>query len=460
MSKRDWPAWLRASDILDLIRLATPIMVSRASMMLMVLTDTIVLSRNAPGELPYILMAWFPMGIAMGISMGLLLGVSILTAEMSGRGDAANTGRIFRRGLWISVVFGGLATVLIILVARPLFALVGFEEDLLQGTSSATSILALGMIAHMLSNAGASYLEALRKPTIVTIAMYVGVALNLFFDLAFVAGSWGFPKMGADGVALATTGTRWLIALVLLGFVVWKTPGFKPSLPAPVGEFKKQLELGYGMAVSSVAEWGSFNFSFIIATKASLVAGTVYGMMVHTIGFVFMAFLGIGTATSVRVAEYIGSQKYTSAANAGRQGIVATVIVGGIAGLIMWIFAKQLAVIFVHTDEVLDGVALYPLLTTLIGIAAVIVIFDGLQNVASMASRAMGSVWPPSLIHLGSYAFLMLPIGWVLALNFNFGVYGVIIGVIVASVVAGVWQLVFLELFSRKTKSEAIVAPE
>ena len=217
----------------------------------------------------------------------------------------------------------------------------------------------------------------------------------------------------------------------------------------------KQLKLGYGMAVSSVTEWGAFNFSFIIATKASLVAGTVYGMVVHTIGFVFMAFLGIGTATSVRVAENVGAQRVAESGNAARLGVVTTIIVGAIAGGLMFVFSDRIAFIFVKQDEMLQDVLLYPLLTELIAIAAIVVIFDGLQNVASMASRSLGSVWPPSLIHLGSYAFLMLPLAWILALNFDRGVYGVLEGVIIASLIAGVLQVVFLEYYFAKQRRRA-----
>lgn len=123
MPRRVWPALARPSEIFDLLRLATPIAISRASMMLMGLTDTIVLSRNAAGELPYVLNSWLPISIFLGSSMGLLLGVSILTAEMSGRGERFNTGRIFRKGLVISLVFGGFATLLVWFLAKPLFVL-------------------------------------------------------------------------------------------------------------------------------------------------------------------------------------------------------------------------------------------------------------------------------------------------------------------------------------------------
>ena len=66
------------------------------------------------------------------------------------------------------------------------------------------------------------------------------------------------------------------------------------------------LEVGTGTAISNIAEWGGFNVTFIIATWVSIAANAVYGYSVQVMGVCFMFYLGIATATSVRVAEAIG----------------------------------------------------------------------------------------------------------------------------------------------------------
>ena len=45
-------------------------------------------------------------------------------------------------------------------------------------------------------------------------------------DLAFVGGFWGFPKMGADGVAIATSGSRYAIAVIMFILSFWLMPAF------------------------------------------------------------------------------------------------------------------------------------------------------------------------------------------------------------------------------------------
>ena len=82
---------------------------------------------------------------------------------------------------------------------------------------------------------------------------------------------------------------------------------------------------------------------------------------------------------------------------------------------------------------------------------AFVTLFDGLQAVGSMALRAQGVVWIPTAIHVGSYVFVMLPLCWWLALHTSYGVWGVIIGISIASIVAGVGQVLALELRTAHT---------
>lgn len=67
-----------------------------------------------------------------------------------------------------------------------------------------------------------------------------------------------------------------------------------------------------------------------------------------------------------------------------------------------------------------------------------------------MALRAQGVVWIPTVIHVGSYVFVMLPLCWWLGLHSDYGVWGVVIGISVASLVAGVGQVLALEVKSAR----------
>jgi MATE family multidrug resistance protein len=459
MSTFRLPAWAKPSDVADLIRLSVPIAVSRMAMMLMGLTDAIVLGQFAPGELAFVLSAWLPIGVALGFGIGILLGVQVLTSELLGTGQQAGSGRIFRRGLLWAVIMGLGLTLLLIPAAGPLFHWIFVTiapqsqaasqamapETVAAETALVTRILAIGLTGHMIAQACSYYLEALRRPLLVTFVMYAGVIINLTLNIILVAGAMGVEPMGAEGVAWATTITRALMAAVMLALVFFLTPGFRPSPPAAAGEARRQFDVGTGTAISNIAEWGGFNITFIIATWVSIAANAVYGYSVQVMGVCFMFYLGIATATSVRVAEAIGRGNQEEVRNAGRLGVVATIVMGVVLGVLLVILADPISVLLVREDAIIGGVALAPAIAGLLWLAALATVFDGLQATASFALRAQGMVWLPSAIHLGSFFVVMIPVCYGLAITLERGAAGVLEGAFVGVFVAGILQVVLLE---------------
>lgn len=458
MARREWPAWLRVADILDLLKLSAPIAISRMSMMLMALTDAIVLGQVAEDELPFVLNSWLPVGVSLGLGMGLLLGVQVLTSEMMGKGDTGQSGRIFRRGLVWSVALGVVLMGLNYFGAQSLFDWIFTDlspnnemsqslspQQVADEVAQVTRILAFGMIGFMVSTMCAYYLEALRKPGIVTVIVYLAVGVNALIDCAFVLGWWGMPQLGAEGVAWATTGSRWLMTLLLLAYIIWKTPALAPAAPAPEGEARHQLHVGVGTAISNVAEWGGFNTTYIIAAFISLAVNSIYGYTAQVMGVCFMIFLGIGTATSVRVAEQFGRGNMDGVRDASRLGIAATFLSGGIMAVLVFALRDVIPLGLVSADAQIDGVLLAPAIGALLVYAAVGTTLDGLQATASMALRAQNVVWLPSIIHIGSFFAVMLPAGYWLGITLGRGAQGMMEAAVIGVGTAAVLQWGLLE---------------
>ena len=465
-----WPAWARPADIADLLRLSVPIAFTRMSQMLMGVTDAIVLGQYAPGELPYVLNSWLPLGISLGLGLGILLGVQVLTSELLGIGREGESGRIFRRGLWMALALGAALSLIVYFSAAPLFhwifVVIAPATDAIDkadphivaaSTAEVTRILALGIAGFMLSTVFSYYLEALRRPSLVTVVMYFAVGLNLVIDLALVGGFWGFERMGAEGVAWATTGSRWALTIVMFVLIVILTPAFRRSPKGPDGEAKRQLSVGTGTAISNVAEWGGFNLTYVIATWISLAANTVYGYSIQVMGLCFMFYLGIASATSVRVAEAFGRKNYQEIRDAGRLGVAATILMGVGLGILVILFNDTLAGLLVRDNAVLNGVQLAPAIASLLIIAAFATIFDGLQATASFALRAQEIVWSPSLIHIGSFFVVMLPACYWLGIVEGRGARGMIEGAFIGVFVAGILQTVLLEWKTARQPSRRAV---
>ena len=444
------PNWAQPKEMLDLVRLAVPVAASRASFMLMSLTDAVVLSRVHAGQLPLVLNAWLLNGVVMGFGLGLVLGVSVLTAELNGSGKREETGRIFRRGLTLAFLYSLGATALVYVASELVFPLFNFGSELSRATAETTRILAIGILGHMVGTACSFYLEALRKPNIVTAVSMSAVVVNLISALILV------PKYGAVGVVWGTTISRFYMSAVFL-LLIWRlTPAFKAAPRGPAGEAKRQNTVGLGTGIANVAEWGSFNLTFVMSTSATIAIGpamgdTVYGLAIQMMAVVFMLYVGMGTATSVRVAERYGRAEARAVKDASRLGVIASAIGGLLLALAILLLREPVSVFMLNGSEAAsEGAALVPWLSAMLAAIAFVTLFDGLQGVGSMAMRAQGVVWTPTAIHVGAYCLIMLPLCWWLAMPMGQGVWGVVIGISVASVVAGLGQVLALEIMSAR----------
>jgi len=227
--------------------------------------------------------------------------------------------------------------------------------------------------------------------------------------------------------------------------VILLTPAFRKSPTSPENEAKRQLSVGTGTAISNVAEWGGFNLTYVIATWISLAANSVYGYAIQIMGLCFMFYLGIATATSVRVAEAYGRRNLTEMRDAGRLGVAATLVMGVALGVILIVFNNSLAGFLVKDDAVINGVHLASGIAALLVMVSFVTVFDGLQATASFALRAQEIVWSPSLIHIGSFFLVMLPACYWLGIVEGRGARGMMEGVFVGVFTAGILQTVLLE---------------
>ena len=439
----------KAARLKALFVLALPIAFSRMSTMLMGFTDALMLSNYSNNELPYVLNAWLPVGIAFSLGLGILQGVQVITSELVGAGKPQETGRIIRRGLVAALLIGFVTMVLVIVLSPALFGLFGFSGALKSGTLSAANILSYGLVGHMVCMACMLYLEALHKQKLVTSILLVGVVVNFGLDLILVKGMYGFAPMGADGVAWATTVSRYIIVAGLLAAVLFMTPVLKRMGVPPLGEFKRQFTVGLGATLSNVAEFSAFNLTFVIATLVSLEAASAYGLAIHVGGLAYMVFLGLATATSVQVAEGYGRKDYAEVVAASRSGVVLCLGVGVIFTVALMAFNDSLAAMF-YAFAPDKGDAPIALFAGLLGVTSLFILGDALQVVSAYALRAMDIIWLPSFIHLGSYYLIMLPVAYYAGIPMGYGAYGIMWGVVSGCVVAGGLQTLVLEAANRR----------
>ena len=432
-------------DLAALLRLAWPVILSRLGIMAMGLTDAIIVGRYSPTELGYQALGWAPTGIVIMTGAGLLTGVQVITARHIGEGRVNTTGGVLRRGLvyawWLGLFVGALFW----LLGPAMMSHVGLQPDLARGSGLVLQVLALSLPFHLIATTATYYLEALSRPKPATIAMWACNLINLAINLWLVPAHGASHGMGAVGASWATVISRAVLSLWLLIYIA------RMNDAAALGVFRKptdskqdaldQLTVGFGGGASGFVEAGAFSSMNLVAGWLGGLAVAGWAVVLNMTALIFMIPLGLSAATAVLVGRAYGAKDRAGLVRAANLGFGVCAAVLAVVAVLVLVFSRAIAG-FYSTDPVLIELAGGALM-----LGSLYFIFDGLQGVAAQALRARGDVLVPTLTHIVSYAFVMVPLAWVLAFPAGLGLPGVVWAVIIASILsaglllARFWQL-------------------
>jgi len=424
--------WRR--DLIALLRLTGPVAAARLGVMAMGLTDALVVARYSAVQLSYQALGWALPAVAMVAAMGFLSGVQVMTARYLGQGRPDLTGGVFKRGLayalGIGVAGGGALWVLGPAVLQAFRLAPGLAD----GASAPLRVFAASLPAVLAAACAGLFLESSGKAKVSMTVMWIANLVNLGLDLLLVPGAFGLPALGAVGSAWATFGARAFLAAVLLAYIFRMKEARSLGLHAPIADGRaaavQQRRLGYGAGVSQLAEAGAFSgMNLVVGAIDSLtVAG--WAVVLNLTAIVFMTPLGMSTACAVLVGKAYGARDAAGVRRAAIVGFCAAAAYGLLIAAIIIPFRGTIASLYAADPALLAAAA------PALGLSALFFCPDAIQVVAAQALRARGDVLVPSLTHIASYALVMLPLGWLLAVRLHQGLNGAILAVIVASLMS------------------------
>ncbi|HEX4199598.1 MAG TPA: MATE family efflux transporter [Caulobacteraceae bacterium] len=434
VSRSGAPAELVFQDLSALLRLAGPVVLSRLGIMTMGLTDTVVVGRYSAVQLGYHALGWAPTAVVLTVAISLLSGVPVMTSRAIGEGRRHLAGAVLRRGL----AYGGqigLVSTLVLAGGGPWFLQhVGLSPGLAAGAGRVLIVFALSLTPLCLGTAASMWLEALGKPGVATVAMWLANLVNLAIDLVLVPGHFGLPALGAVGGACATLGSRTALMAALFAYIATmkEARGLgvfdKPARDAAAEA--EQRKIGYGAGASGFFEVASFAGMNIVAGWIGALAVAGYTVVMTVASLVFMVPLGLATATSVLVGRAYGARDPRGVNRAGAIGFAVTAAFGIAVSLLVWPLAGPIAAAYTTDPRVLAMGQAALVLSCLFYLP------DALQVVVAQSLRARGDVWVPSGTHFVSYILVMAPLAWVLAIPFGMGVNGIVWSVIASSLIS------------------------
>lgn len=436
MSLSAQPPLSLGENIRRTVKLAVPVMIARAGLVIMVTVDSIMLGNTSTEMLAHYGLASGPHVSLLVLGIGLMAATTILSAQAVGARRQHEVGAIWRTALLIGLALG-LAEGVVMGFGVEILEALGQEPALAEPAGYALSMLAWGMPGMFLFLATTNFLEGTGRPQVGMVITLTANAVKPFLNWLLIEGHWGFPAMGAAGATLSTTIVRWLMFGAALFYVLVlmrdrAAYGVRLSGGFPIKIAKLQLRLGLPLALSIGIQTAALAYVQTMAGWVGATAAAAYTICNNVIGIVFMLSIGIATATGVRSAQAIGRGDRAGRAVAGWVGLGMVLSLQVVTGSLIAIFREPLASLY-SSDPLVVPVVIGSLL-----LVSVMVVLDGAHNVMQGALRAGGDVIRPLLIYLVAYWAISVPLSYLLGYDAGWGTDGLLLGNLVGYLLAAI----------------------
>jgi len=420
-------------EMRQLMKLGVPIAFVQFGMTSMNFIDVALLGRHDEHSLPAMTLGNLLTFSVMVFCMGAITAADPLFSQAVGARDRDAVPRLLGRTLLLSLLLS-VPTAALLLPAATWLELLQQPAELIPEAAAYTRLQTLGVLPFLWYGALRSLLSAHARLAPQVLTIVAGNVANFALDYVFIYGAFGAPEMGARGAGLTTVVCRWLMLFGLCAFG-WSDLG--PQLrrlreravrasATAAAPLWRMLKLGTPIGVQFALEWGAFGavglLVGVLETQAPagsmgrLIGGHQITMMLCSLSF--MVPLGLGIAASVRVGWAVGRGDPGAVRRAVSVALVAAATVMTAFMLLFLLAPTPLACVLAEHEEMVVVAA------SLIPIAGVFQIGDGLQVVAVGCLRGLGDMRSAVIANVIGFWLLGLTIGSALAFGADMGPAG------------------------------------
>ena len=439
-------------ELRPMLALAGPVVLGEIGWISMGLVDTMMVGRIGAEALGAVSIGGTVFyGVAV-FGMGVLLGLDTLVSQAFGAKKLSECHRALFHGFYLSLAL----TIPLTAILLGLFWSMdhwGIHGAVLAPTKGYFEALSWSLFPLLLYACFRRYLQGMGLVRPVMFALVSANLVNVAVNWILIFGHFGAPALGAVGAGWATCFSRVYMAGTLLAAILIHTKSAKTGLWETSFRFDFALglrlwKLGFPAAMQMALEVGVFATAGALIGRLTPVALAAHQIALSVASFTFMVPLGVSSAAAVRVGQALGRRDPEGARVAGWTSLAIGTAFMSCAALAFFFAPRLILRTFTTQDDViLAGV-------TLLFLAALFQLFDGVQVVTTGILRGIGDTRTPMIMNFVGHWLLGLPVGYFLCFGAAWGVVGMWIGLSLGLIFCGI---ILLGVWARRARSLADV---
>jgi|TARA_R110001632_G_scaffold60284_3_gene146359 MATE family multidrug resistance protein len=398
----------RFTVLKEILHLLFPMVLTMTLELSISVVDTIMLGHYSALHLAAVGLAsslWLPVGcFLIGVTFGI---TPLVTRHLHGR-QPKLVNLYMSQAIGLSVVLGLLASLIVVFVLPHFARFMATEEETRLVSVSYLYIFAPALPMLALMTAYKNLFEAAGRPGFPLFVASTGLALNVLFNYVLIFGKFGFPEMGAEGAALASSLSLYLAVSMFFVYdrYINKAPLFTRLVWRYTRKFSILLGVGAPAGFAFAFEVGLFSsMTWLISSFGDLALGGGQIVMSYT-SFLFTPMMAMSAVTAIVVAKAMSKEGVEGV----RKRIRVIILIGlsyvSMCFIITQLFHNQIPYIYSSNEQVVA------LAASILLISSCYQLPDMLQTVFTGALRGFRDT-RSSMIAFGVSLFgLSIPLGF------------------------------------------------
>ena len=430
------------------LRLALPVMTGSIGHLLVGLVDDIMVGHLGPIKLAATSLGNSLIFIAISIGIGFSFSITPLISESDGAKDYKK-GRLQFQHSMILMSILAVVLVLFLFLLKPILFHLHQPPEVVKLAIPYFQVVAISMFPMIIFQGLKQFTDGLSQTQYAMQATLITNVVNIALNFMLIYGWWIFPKMGIVGAAIGTLVSRVIMVLFML-YIIRSKKRFKPYLKLlskaelNTSIFKKIINLGIPSALQMLFEVGVFTASILLAGVIGAFPQAANQIAIKMSATTFMVSIGIGVATTIRVGNQKGLQKFKDLRRIALSNMLLIGLIMMVFSFLFFILKDTLPLMFTQNIEVIK------IASSLLIIAGIFQISDGIQAIVLAALRGLQDVIVPTYITFFAYWIIGFPISYYLGLHTDLKTVGIWIGLLISLTLSALLLFLRFQYLSRK----------
>ncbi len=393
-----------------LLALSWPVVVARATQSVIGFSDALMVSPLGEESLAAVTTGAFNTFCLVILPMGTCFILQSFAAQLRGRGDLFAVRRYAWYGLILALVAGisaGCVIPFLPFVVRRLGYAPGVEHAMVAYMS--IRLLSVGAVVG--TEALGNWYGGLGNTRVHMIAGATAMGINVLGCYALIQPRFGLPGFGVAGSGWASVVASYSgFAVVAVTFWRGRDPAGRGSGGLRMSEFARVLRFGVPNGANWFLEFGAFAlFVNLVAGHLGTSVLAAFNVVLQINSVSFMPAWGVSTAGAILVGEAIGRRARNEVWPLVR--LTGMVAVGWMVTVGMLYLIAPATLIRLFASHGSDRIVTAG--TTMLTLAAVWQLFDGIGITFSEALRAAGDTSWPMAVRITLAWGVFVPLAWV-----------------------------------------------